>query len=539
MNHTILVIFLILQVITTNISSQTKERELFRVDETSVSVSEFKRVYEKNLGLVVDDDSKNIDKYLDLYINYKLKVKEAYDLDLDTLKSHRIELENYKNQLIAPYLQDKSTLKRLVEEAYFRTVNEIKVSHLLIKVGEKGVPADTTKAYNKALDARNRVLKGETFEEVALNVSEDPSVKVNQGNLGYFTAFKMVYDFEKNAYNTKVGEVSQPFRTKFGYHIVKVENLRKSKGEFEVAHILIRDQSSFGKVRIDSIYQKLKKGLLFHDLAKQYSEDTGTKKIGGRLPRFGSGTMVEEFENQVYNIKKINGISSPFKTRFGWHIVKLLKKIPVPDFESVKKKIELRVKRGDRSKLSGEVMMKKLKNKYEVQMNDTFYNDLKVSSIKNIVSLENNKTILTINKSKVKLDKFQNFLKLRKGHNLRLLFQRFIDKELIEYFKKDLINIEPEVRNTYSEYKEGLLLFELMQKKIWEKSSRDSIGLKKFYFSRLDTYKNQSLEEIKGKVISDYQKTLEEKWISELRKKSKIIIRDKELKKLKKIYNQS
>ncbi|WP_440880701.1 peptidylprolyl isomerase [Tenacibaculum sp. C7A-26P2] len=539
MKHTILVIFLILQVITTNISSQTKSRELFRIDDTSVSVSEFKRVYEKNLGLVVDDDSKKIDNYLDLYINYKLKVKEAYDLNLDTLKSYRIELENYKNQLIAPYLQDNSTIKRLVEEAYFRTVNEIKVSHLLIKVSEKGIPEDTIKAYNKALNARNRVLKGETFEEVALDVSEDPSVKVNKGNLGYFTAFKMVYNFEKNAYNTKVGEVSQPFRTKFGYHIVKVDNLRKSRGEFEVAHILIRDQSSFGKVRIDSIYQKLKKGLQFHNLAKQYSEDTGTKNIGGKLPRFGSGVMVEEFENEVYNIKKINGISSPFKTRFGWHIVKLLKKIPVPDFESIKKKIELRVKRGERSKLSGEVMMKKLKNKYHVQINDTFYNDLKVSSIPDVLSFEKNKTILTINKSKVKLDKFQDFLKLRNGHNLKLLFQRFIDEELIEYFKKDLINIEPEVRNTYSEYKEGLLLFELMQKKIWEKSSKDSIGLKKFYFSKLATYKSQSLEEIKGKVISDYQKTLEEKWISELRKKSKIIIRDKELKKLKKTYNQS
>ncbi|CAM1373681.1 peptidylprolyl isomerase [Tenacibaculum xiamenense] len=538
MKNQILGIAIVLQGIAITTFAQKKDKELFRINDNSVTVSEFKRVYEKNLGLVVDNEAKDIDNYLDLYINYKLKVKEAYDLKLDTLKSYQKELEGYKNQLIAPYLQDKETLEQLVKDAYYRTVNEIRASHLLIRVSQKASAKDTLEAYNKIVNARERILKGESFENVALEVSEDPSVKLNRGDLGYFSAFKMVYNFEDNAYATEVGKVSKPFRTRFGYHLVKVTDRRKSQGEFEAAHILVRDKSIVGKVRIDSAYQKLKDGALFNDIAKVYSEDTGTAKNGGKLARFGTGSMVEQFENTVLGMKNINDISEPFKTRFGWHIVKLLNKFPVEPYEIAKKKIEGKVKRSDRLQASYEAVLKKLKKKYDVKVNKESFAKIKSSSVKDYIAGKNQDWVISIDNTKIDGNKFNEYIKYRRNSNLLELFEQFKNYELTEYFKKDLVNIEPDFRYTLTEYKEGLLLFELMQKKIWKKSTTDTLGLQEFFDSKKAKYKEQKLEDVKGEVISDYQQSLENNWIEQLRNKNKIQIREKEVKKLKKIYNQ-
>ncbi len=538
MKNQILGIAIVLQGIASVTFAQKKDKELFRINDNSVTVSEFKRVYEKNLGLVVDNEAKDIDNYLDLYINYKLKVKEAYNLKLDTLKSYQKELEGYKNQLIAPYLQDKETLEQLVKDAYDRTVNEIKASHLLIKVSQKANSKDTLEAYNKIVNARERILKGESFENVALEVSEDPSVKLNRGDLGYFSAFKMVYNFEDNAYATEVGQVSKPFRTRFGYHLVKVTDKRKSQGEFEAAHILVRDKSIIGKVKIDSAYQKLKKGASFTEIAKEYSEDTGTARNGGKLPRFGTGTMVEQFENTVLGMKNINDFSEPFKTRFGWHIVKLLNKFPVESFEDAKKKIEGKVKRSDRLKASYEAVLNKLKKKYDVKVNQEVFKQIEENSIKDFLDKKNQEWVVSIDDNKIDGNKFNEYIKYRRKSSLLELFEQFKNYELTEYFKKDLVNVEPDFKHTLTEYKEGLLLFELMQKKIWKKSTTDTLGLQKFFEKKKAKYKEKKLEDVKGEVISDYQQSLENDWIDQLRNKNKIIIREKEVKKLKKIYNQ-
>ncbi|SEC94422.1 peptidyl-prolyl cis-trans isomerase SurA [Tenacibaculum sp. MAR_2009_124] len=538
MKNQILGIVILLQGITTTTFAQKKDKELFRINNNSVMVSEFKRVYEKNLGLVVDNEAKDIDNYLNLYINYKLKVKEAYNLKLDTLKSYQNELEGYKNQLIAPYLQDKEALEKLVKDAYYRTVNEIRASHLLIKVSQKANAKDTLEAYNRILGARERIIKGESFENVALSVSEDPSVRLNRGDLGYFSAFKMVYNFEDSAYATEVGQVSNIFRTRFGYHLVKVTDKRKSKGEFDVAHILVRDKSIIGKVKIDSAYQKLKTGASFEDISKEFSEDTGTFKNGGKLPRFSTGTMVEQFENAVLGLKNINDFSEPFKTRFGWHIVKLLNKLPIESYEVARKKIEGKVKRSDRLQASYEAVLNKLKKKYDVKVNEEVFKQIETLSVKDFIAKNNKEWILSIDKVKVGGDKFNDYIKYRRNSNLSELFEQFKNYELTEYFKKDLVNLEPDFKHTLTEYKEGLLLFELMQKKIWKKATTDTLGLKKFFDGNKGNYKEQNLEDVKGEVISDYQQSLENDWLELLRNKNKIIIREKEVKKLKKIYNQ-
>lgn len=526
-----------LMVLMTSYSFSQKDKELFRINNSPVMVSEFKQVYEKNLELVVDDSSKDIDKYLELFINYKLKVKEAYKLKLDTLKSYKQELEGYENSLIAPYLQDVKYLNKLIKEAYKRKKTEVKASHILIKFPKKGIKFDTLLLYKRISNVRNRVLNGESFEKIAKEVSEDPSVKINKGNLGYFSAFTMLHAFENAAYNTPLNEVSEPFKTKFGYHILKVTGKRVSKGEFEVAHILVKE-SKGNKVNIDSLYRKLQLGEEFEEVAKKYSDDKGTASLGGRLPRFGTGRMVEDFENNVRLLKQEGDYTIPFKTKFGWHIVKLLKKHPLGTFEEVKKDLTNKVKKSNRASLSKQAVLNRLTANYKIIENKKAINVFLTSEVKELKKQNLNKVLLSINDKKIYQKTFFKFIERKYNKSINVLYQRFKNNQIIEYFKNDLINTTPKYKNTLLEYKEGLLLFNLMQEKIWNKSSKDTLGLKEFFILNKTVYGNKELHNIRGQVINDYQKKIEEDWVRSLRVKNKIRIRERELKKFKKIYNQ-
>lgn len=518
------------------IFAQKNDRILVKINNDEITVSEFKKVFEKNLNLLEDEKEKSIENNLNLYVNFKLKVQQAYQLHLDTLKSYKREIETYQNQLTAPYLQDKKFLEKLIREAYHRTKYEINASHILVKIIENASPADTLKAFKKITAARNRILKGESFEKVAVEVSEDPSVKSNKGNLGYFGAFKMLYDFENKAFKTIVGEISQPLKTRFGYHIIKVNDKRLSQGEVQTAHILITDTSSVGKKRIDSVYQLLKKGENFKELVKKYSNDISTKRRGGSLPRFGAGRMVKPFEDAAFGIENEGDFSKPFKTSFGWHIVKLIKKFPVLEFDQMKDEISDRIKRTGRAKLSDQAVINKLKSTYKVLVNQ---NAKKILNNKNIRSLPTDSlqlVLLTINEKNINQKIFVDYLQNRRHRPVSQLFEMFKNEQIILYFKENLVNTEPEFASTLKEYKDGLLLFELMKRKVWDKSI-DSIALKDFYNQRAQQYR-KPFKEVRGKVMSDYQTYLDEKWIADLRSKNKVKVNKKVLKKLEKYYSK-
>ena len=515
-----------------------KKEVLLTINNEAVYVDEFKRVYEKNLDLVEDDASKNIDNYLELFINYKLKVNEAYELKLDTLPNYIQELEGYKKQLLTPYLQDKKFIDKLVEEGYNRTVTDVKASHILVRIPKYAQPKDTLLSFEKIKKARERIMKGESFDNVAKEVSEDPSVASNFGNLGYFNAFKMVYAFEDAAYKTNIGEVSKPFKTRFGYHIIKVFDKRVSKGEFEAAHILINDKTNKGKELIDSLYSVLtNKNADFGKLAIQFSSDRISGKNGGKLEKFGTGAMVEEFEKEVYKLNE-GEFSKPFLTRFGWHIVKVSKNYPVASFEELKPSIERKIKGSSRIKLSDQVVLNRLKKNYKIVENKEALHFFTNSNWRESNVEELTKVLLTINEKEIHQNKFYTFSKHRRGDVTTTLFDEFKNQEILNYFKDNLIKTNDEFKSVYLEYKEGLLLFELMQQKIWNKSSQDTLGLQDFYSRNKSNYKKE-LSEIKGQVINDYQKEIEDNWIQELREKSAINVRKKALKKFKKQYNQS
>jgi len=518
--------------------SQKDSDILFEIENTPVSVLEFKNVYEKNLALLVDDKQKDVENYLDLYIKFKLKLAEARLLKLDTTRAYKREIETYRNQLIAPYLQDSSFLEKLIKDAYYRTKYKVNASHILVKLPKGILPKDTLQFYNKITKAREEVLAGKAFSKIALKYSDDQSVKSNFGNLGYFTAFKMVYTFENAVYNTKVGEVSKPFRTRFGYHFVKVNDLQLSDGEVEVAHILITDKSKNGKQKIDSIYSDLLKGADFNTLVLKYSNDKSTVSNGGRLPKFGIGRMLKIFEDKSFELKNENELTTPFLTNFGWHIVKLLKKDSVKSFEEMNVELTKKVRASGGARMSDLVVLKKLKKKYKIIINNS---SKKVFENKNIRAKRRDsfgETLLSINKKKIKQNVFYDYIRNRRHLPINVLFEGFIDQEVLNYFKENLKHTEPEFARILQEYKEGLVVFDLMQHKVWDKAANDKEGLQSYFDSHKTKYTFKELSRNKGLVMSDYQNYLEEYLLKELKEKYKVKVRRRVLKKIVRSYKE-
>lgn len=527
------IIFLLLTVHTLNIFSQKNTDILVTIDDEKVSVEDFKRIYERNLDAIDNEESKDVNKNLNLFINFKLKVKQAYELKLDTLTSYTNEINTYRKQLIAPYIQDENQLKSLVKEAYDRTRTEISASHILVMLPRNYKPKDTLLPFSKITEARNRVIAGESFKKVAVELSEDPSAKKNGGNLGYFSAFNMLYDFEDVAYKTSLGDVSQIFKTRFGYHILQKTGSRTSKGERQVAHILISDTTSNGKKLIDEVHVKLKNGAIFKELALKYSNDSGSKRKGGVLPKFGYNRMVKPFESAAYSLDSIDQISMPFKTKYGWHIIKLIKKYPILPFEELKKEISQKVKNTGRVKLSSSSILKRLKNEYLINITQSVKESLQNNNFED--SLES--IFLTINKKKITKGDFVAYRSKRSQTPLSTLLKNFINEEILAYYKENLVHTNKEFSSTLAEYQDGLLLFELMQQKIWNISS-DSIALNTYFIAHKNSYETNDLESIKGKVMNDFQTTLDREWIQELRSKSIIKINKKVLKKVINYYRK-
>ena len=521
----------------TNLLSQKDTKILVTINDKQISVADFKKVYEKNLDAIDNEESKDIDKNLDLFINYKLKVKQAYELKLDTLKSYKSEIETYKKQLIAPYLQDKEYLTSLIKEAYDRTKTEIRASHILVRLPRNYSSKDTLTPFLKIQKARQRVLAGESFAEVAKEVSEDPSVTINAGDLGYFSAFKMLYDFEDAAYSTPKGEVSAIFKTRYGYHFLQNNGTRTSKGERQVAHILISDTTSTGKNKINEVYAKLKQGVYFNKLSQQYSNDGNTKNKGGVLPRFGSGRMVKPFENAAFSLDTIGEYSKPFKTKYGWHIVKLLKQYPILPFNEMEKVISDKVRNSGRAKLSDNAVLNRLKKEYSIAVTESSKKFLQRKDLKSLSTDSLKNTLLTINDKILLQSDFVSYVKNQRLVSFDAMMEKFIDAEILTYFKENLVNTDSNFAYTLSEYEDGLLLFELMQQKIWNKSS-DTIALKNYFDGRKSLYNSDDLKSIKGKVMNDFQLYLDQEWIGQLRSENDVKINRKVLKKIKSYYRK-
>lgn len=486
-------------------SAQASKEVLFTINDKPYYTDEFIRVYNKNLDLVKDESQKDLAQYLELFIGYKLKVNKANKLGLQDNPQYQNELKSYRVQLAKNYTTDSKVTKELLDEGYNRLLKEVNASHILIMVDENASPADTLTAYNKTIEIRNRIMKGEDFGTVAQEVSQDPSAKENKGNLGYFTSFRMVYAFENGAYKTPVGMVSMPVRTKFGYHLIKVNDIRDNRGEVAVAHIMILKQKEgvdvpTAKTTIEDIYKKLQQGEKFEELAKQFSEDKSSASKGGVLNRFGSGQLSsEEFENVAFSLTKESPVSQPFETQFGWHIVKLLDKFPVKTYEESKVELENKISKDDRSRLIENSLTEKLRKKYPIKRDNKLYASL-VKLVTNDFyeakwelptdAKKYSQTLFSVGTKKLSGTNFLDYIYSKQKSGIAIkpidklidkLYENFMDEQRNQYNNDNLENEFPDFAAVMDEYRDGLLLFDLMDKEIWQRSKTDTTGLKAFY----------------------------------------------------------
>lgn len=497
---------------------------LLQIGDDKVTVDEFMAVYQKNNveGEVLD--KKSIEDYLQLFINFKLKVKEAEALGLDTVKSFINELKGYRDQLAKPYFVDEEVNKELLQEAYRRMKEDLRVSHILIRVDKYATPQDTLEAYNKIMEIRKRIVdNGEDFNDVAEEVSEDPSArdmpargfqpprKGNRGDIGYFTVFDMVLPFEDGAYALKEGEVSMPVRTQFGYHLIKLESEKPALGKVQVAHFFLKmpdnataEDSARLEARIDSVYRALQAGADWDETVKELSNDKSSANNGGKLPWFGSNRMVPAFIDGIRSIPDTGMISKPVLTSYGWHIIKLLDTKPIGTFEEEKADLKQSLAKDERSDKSKESIIRKIKKEAGYKKMDKaladFYTAVDSTVYKRKWELSKaeglNKTIFTLGDESYNQQEFAEFLEKHQSINskesietfVNQTFNKFVDEKVIEYEDARLEDKYPEFKALVKEYRDGILLFELTDQMVWSKAIKDTTGLKKFYEAHKDDY---------------------------------------------------
>ncbi|MFD1294359.1 peptidylprolyl isomerase [Lutibacter holmesii] len=511
-----------------DIFSQQVSNVLFTIDNEPYYTSEFLKIYKKNSALLANSENKSIENYLDLYVAYKLKVREAKEFGFDTVEKFKKELKSYKEKLVLPYLKDEKVTKKLVKEAYNRLQTEVNASHILVFVKPNATPKDTLLAYQKIVAAKELISTGEEFSTVAKKYSEDPSVVQNGGEIGYFTALQMVYPFENVSYATKVNEVSEPFKTKFGYHILKVTNKRAAKGEIEVAHIMTNNTLPNAKQQIDSIYAVLLKDpAKFEMLAKDFSQDKSSSSKGGKLPKFGASKMVESFSDVAFSLENKGDLSKPFQTNYGWHIIKLLEKYPLQEFDEIENELLQKVENDSRSALIGKSVVDSLQQAYKVKVNLEAFNQFYVDDWK-VTPEKFKQNLFNIENTQISQQEFISYLKLAPQTTIKSNFELFKQKEILNYFKVHIADTNEEFALIYKEFEEGMLLFEVLEKQVWEKS-KDSLGLANFYdLHKVDTYNSKKFDDIRGIVISDYQNYLEKVWVEALYKKYEVLFNEKE-----------
>jgi peptidyl-prolyl cis-trans isomerase SurA len=532
MRITVLLIFCAFFRVFAQSPAASKPVLLFTTGKAAVNTSEFIYLYKKNHQQKPEDFTPaKIEEYLNLYVNFKLKVSEALTRGLDTTQSFKKEFDQYRDEIKKPYISEGDDLDRLVKEAYQRSTEQVRASHILIGVKAEATPADTLAAWNKILELRNKAMAGDDFAALAKEFSEDPSAKTNGGDLGYFTAMDMVYPFESAAYNTKVGEVSPIVKTRFGYHIIKVADHRPSNGEVEVSHIMLRpgkDNSTDLRNKIFEINDQLKAGRKWEELCQEFSDDPNTKSNGGRLRQFGMGaftTSAPEFENTAFALKNPGDFSDPIQTPFGWHIIRLEKKIPVQSFKEAQAALSRKVARDERLQLSKKARLEKIKLQFQFKEESTGKSwafALADSSLQkgkwnyDAKAAGLSKTMCSVSGTNRPCKEFLEYVRQNQSVNtqspstyMAQLYDNWVERILSQAEEEKLIREKPEFKSMVDEYREGILLFTIMETEVWNRASNDSIGQKKYY--EANKTKFSAGDRVQARVFStDDKKILEE-----------------------------
>lgn len=482
---------------------------LMTIDNKPVYKSEFEYIFNKN-NSKSEITKEDLDEYMDLFTKFKLKVTEAEARGLDTMPKLVSELSGYRSQLSKQYLSDSEMSDRLIEEAYERMQREVNASHILIKTSKS---EDTLIAYKKIMDVYNKAIKGDDFGALAKKYSEGPS-NVNGGELGWFGAFRMVYPFETAAFNTKKGDVSKPFRTRFGYHIVKINDERAARPDLNISHILIQvkpdaeaDQNLKAEKKINEIHALLNSGKAYSELAKQYSDDKKSAQNGGNLGWLSQNNYFDAIVDAAYSVKNEQEYSKPIKSDIGWHIILVNNIKEIGSLEDNTSYIKSKIKRDARGQQSRLAKINQLKKEYNYSIN------LKAKKeIMSIFSKENfnrgfkeemaskyQKPLITYADKVITQEYFILYVfestKVnpfdRINAHIDDKIEALSNREVLKYEEENLENKYPQFKALMQEYTEGVLLFELTDQMVWGKAIKDTTGLNNYY----DAHKNEFIWE--------------------------------------------
>jgi peptidyl-prolyl cis-trans isomerase SurA len=530
--------------------AQNSAKPLLVINDEIITVEEFLTIYNKN-NLNREINQTDVEEYLELFINFRLKVAQAIELKLDTNKSFQNELAGYRQQLAQPYLSKSEVLDKLVLETFNRMKYELRVSHILFSVSRNASPSDTLAAFRKAQLIYNRLQKGESFEALALEFSDDETAKGtkqgnhqipgNKGDLGYFTAMDLIYEFENTAYSLQLNQISKPIRTEYGYHIIKLTDKKPSLGRIQAAHILVSLPAEAEKSVKDSVqkhanylYELIQKGESFESVAQQYSDDKGSAMRGGVLPWFVVFRMIPDFIIPLYNMEK-GEVSKPILTTYGYHIIKFIDNKPIGSFDEMRNELKTKIMRDARYSLATKALVEKLKaeNRYKEypdaynRLMNTVHDSIYKGTWNASYIKEMNDVIFKIGNREYTQQEFATFIEKnqRIGENddksvfIRSLYDTFVQEKMIQYESEHLEEKYPQFASLMKEYHDGILLFELTDKKVWSKAVKDTTGLEVFYKTVKHNYMWD--ERVEGSIFKIHDAKTAKSVANELKKQRK------------------
>lgn len=481
---------------------------LFTYAKQPVSVKEFLAAYHKNNP---GKDQKAFREYLDLYIASRLKIKEARVEGLDTLPQIKSDLANLRQQILPGYLNDKESVQKLVDEAFVRSQKDIHIAHIFISF-RQGTPDDISKARVKALSAENELKSGASFSDVAKKYSEDPSATTNGGDIGWITVFSLPYELENLAYSTPEGKTSAVYQSKAGFHILKNIGERRSAGRIKASEILLAyppdataEDKAHTKQLADSLYVRLQKGDEFGMLATKFSYDIISAASHGSMIEFGVGEYDPAFENIVYSLKE-GEISKPFETSHGFHIVKLISRVSIAADKNDQKTTDAlkeRVEQSDRINSTKAVLAKKVLSKVSLKQAGVDQRELVAysDSLLNYkkpgipVHINTSTTLFSIGDKKITAADWLQYVQQNRykadgsaQKPYSQLWDEFKEAKALQYYQDHLEDFNEDFRKQVSEFAEGNLFFEIMQRKVWSPAQTDTVALRRFYEKNKEKY---------------------------------------------------
>lgn len=483
----------------------SKDPELMTINGKAVTLGEFEYLYHKNNSQQLAPQT--IDEYLDMFVTYKQKVADAESEGIDNTEAFKNEFDGYRRELAEPYLRNKEMEDSIIRAVYSHMQEDVDVSHIMLASKGPGIDADAQK---HTLDSiRTAILNGADFAALARQYSIDRAARKNGGRMGFIPVGRLPYTFEDAAYNTKAGEISPVVETPFGFHIVKVNARRPARGQVLAQHILkltqglSEEDAAKKKAEIDSIGALLAAGADFEEIAKKESEDPGSQRNGGRLNWFGAGQMVPEFEEAAFSLQ--NGeVSAPFKTSYGYHIVKRLDWKPVDSFETMEPMIKNVIQRDERGQMPRKRKIAELRRKFKAGVNAANLALVKNEIVKNggldsaliekyIVS---EMEVASMGKQKILLSEVVSEIGAplagtpeRQAAQFEERVNLSLDNAVTEAERQDLAVNNADYRNLLNEYRDGMLLFEVSDRKVWTKAKQDKEGLENYFRTHRDKYK--------------------------------------------------